>query len=446
METGSILLNSILVIASILSIIILTSKFKFNVFASLFIVSFFLALSTVPLPKVLDLLKASFGNTMGGIAFVIIFGTVIAICMEKSGAVRSIATNILNFTGKHRAKEAAALTGFIPGLTIFCDTGFIILSGIAKSFSAQSKTPMPLVAAILGISLFSVHCLIPTHPGALGAAVELNANLGLLIVFGVIIAIPGTAAAYYWAIFMAKGQNYLPAEYEHSNEEEVDLATLPSLKSSLMPIIIPLILITISTMVGAMGFKTGTLANVIHFFGNPVMALLIGALIALWIFRQKSTEAFSIVIDDAISKAGPILIITAAGGMFGAVIRETGVGGALGALLGSASISLVVPFILAALLKTAQGSSTVAALTTAGIVAPIMGSLGLDSEMGKVLAVLALGAGSTMVSHANDSYFWVVTKFSNIEVNQSLRVFTTSTFVMGIVMFACIWLTSLIVL
>lgn len=446
METSSILLNSILVIASIFSIIILTSKFKFNVFASLFIVSFFLALSTVPLPKVLDLLKSSFGNTMGGIAFVIIFGTIIAICMEKSGAVRSIATNILNFTGKHRAKEAAALTGFIPGLTIFCDTGFIILSGIAKSFSAQSKTPMPLVAAILGISLFSVHCLIPTHPGALGAAVELNANLGLLVVFGIAIAIPGTIAAYYWAIFMAKGQNYLAATDEHSHESMIDTSTLPSLRNSLLPVVIPLILISISTLFGAMGFKTGFLANIIHFLGNPVMALLIGALIALWLFRQKSQEPFSVVIDDAIAKAGPILIITAAGGMFGAVIRETGVGGALGTLLGSASISLLVPFILAALLKTAQGSSTVAALTTAGIVAPIMGNLGLDSEMGKVLAVLALGAGSTVVSHANDSYFWVVTKFSNIEVNQSLRVFTTSTLVMGVVMFACIWLTSLIVL
>lgn len=445
MDDSTILLNAFFVISSILAIIVLTSRFKFNVFASLFIVSFVLALFTIPLPKVIDLLKVSFGNTMGGIAFVIIFGTIIAICMEKSGAVRSIATNILNFTGKRRAKQATALTGFIPGLTIFCDTGFIILSGIAKNFSAQSKTSMPLMAAILGCSLYAAHCLIPTHPGALGAAVELDANIGYLVVFGIVFAIPGAIAAYFWASLMNRGQNFEPAK-EDITEASVDLSDLPSFKSSLLPILLPLVLISISTLLSALEIKSGTFAEIVHFFGNPVIALLVGAIIGLFLFKQKGKESLSELIEEAIGKAGPILIITAAGGMFGSIIRETGVGGALGELLGGASISLFVPFILAALLKTAQGSSTVAALTTAGIVTPILSQLGLDSEMGRVFAVLALGAGSAVVSHANDSYFWVVTKFSDIEVDQSLRVFTTSTFVMGIVMFGCIWVTSLFIL
>ena len=445
MDESTIMLNGIYVVVSILAIIVLTSRFKFNVFASLFCVSFGLALLTVPLPKVIDLLKISFGNTMGGIAFVIIFGTVIALCMEKSGAVRSIATHILNFTGKKRAKQATALTGFIPGLTIFCDTGFIILSGIAKNFSAQSKTSMPLMAAILGCSLYAAHCLIPTHPGALGAAVELNANIGYLVVFGTIFAIPGVIAAYFWASLMSKGQNFPPAEVTEV-PHQTRLEDLPSFKVSLLPILLPLLLISISTFFTALGLKSGVIFEVIHFFGNPVIALLVGAIIGLCLFKKKGKEALSEVIEEAISKAGPILIITAAGGMFGSVIRETGVGTALGEWLGSASISLLVPFILAALLKTAQGSSTVAALTTAGIIAPILTPLGLDSEMGKVLAVLALGAGSAVVSHANDSFFWVVTKFSDIEVDQSLRVFSTSTFVMGVVMFACIWGAGILIL
>ncbi|HEY4664857.1 MAG TPA: GntP family permease, partial [Comamonas sp.] len=151
---------------------------------------------------------------------------------------------------------------------------------------------------------------------------------------------------------------------------------------------------------------------------------------------------FTNVLEEAIVKAGPILIITAAGGMFGAVIKETGVGSALGEALGSASVGLLVPFIIAALLKTAQGSSTVAALTTAAIVNPSLASFGLDSETGRLFAVLAIGAGSIVASHANDSYFWVVTKFSNIDMQQSLRVFTTSTIVMGVVTFACIWAAS----
>ncbi|UNM96259.1 GntP family permease [Ignatzschineria rhizosphaerae] len=445
MDDSSMLLNAFFVIASILAIILLTSRWKFNVFASLFSVSFVLALLTIPMPKVIDLLKVSFGNTMGGIAFVIIFGTVIAICMEKSGAVRSIASHILNFTGKRRAKQATALTGFIPGLTIFCDTGFIILSGIAKNFSAQSKTAMPLMAAILGCSLYAAHCLIPTHPGALGAAVELDANIGYLVVFGILFAIPGAIAAYFWATLMSKGQNFEPAKEETTIVSE-DLTKLPSFKASLLPILLPLLLISISTLFSALGLKTGSVAEIIHFLGNPVIALLIGAIIGLTLFKKKGKESLSEVIEEAIGKAGPILIITASGGMFGSIIRETGVGGALGELLSGASVSLLVPFILAALLKTAQGSSTVAALTTAGIVTPILTHLGLDSEMGRVFTVLALGAGSAVVSHANDSYFWVVTKFSDIEVDQSLRVFTTSTFVMGVVMFICIWVTSLFIL
>lgn len=445
MAESTIILNAVFVIISILAIIILTSRFKFNVFASLFIVSFGLALVTIPLPKVIDLLKISFGNTMGGIAFVIIFGTVIALCMEKSGAVRSIATHILNYTGKHRAKQATALTGFIPGLTIFCDTGFIILSGIARNFSSQSKTSMPLMAAILGCSLYAAHCLIPTHPGSLGAAVELEANIGYLVVFGTLFAIPGAIAAYFWANLMSRGKNFAPAEIDKT-QDTVNLADLPSFKVSLLPIILPLLLISISTLLTALDIKIGRFADVIHFLGNPVIALLVGAVIGLFLFKKKGKEALSEVIEEAIGKAGPILIITAAGGMFGSIIRETGVGTALGELLGSASISLFVPFVLAALLKTAQGSSTVAALTTAGIIAPILAPLGLDSEMGKVLAVLALGAGSAVVSHANDSFFWVVTKFSDIEVDQSLRVFSTSTFVMGFVMFACIWFAGALIL
>ena len=151
---------------------------------------------------------------------------------------------------------------------------------------------------------------------------------------------------------------------------------------------------------------------------------------------------FSAVLEEAIIKSGPTLIITAAGGMFGAIIKETGVGGALGQALGNASIGLLVPFIIAALLKTAQGSSTVAALTSAAIIAPSLATFGLDSETGRIFAVLAIGAGSIVASHANDSYFWVVTKFSQIEMEDSLRVFTTSTIVMGMVSFACIWVAS----
>lgn len=437
---SSIAISSILVVLSIVAIIYLTAKVKFNVFGALFAVTMALAIfgTNLPYSKVIDAIKAGFGGTLGGISFIIIFGAAIAVCMERSGGALSLATHIMNMAGKKNTKAAVAWTGFIPGLTIFCDTGYIILSGIVRTISATSKLPMPLLASILGTSLFAVHCLVPTHPGALAAATTMNANLGLLVVASIVFAIPGLVAAYFWSNKMCKGMDYAPAAVEA--QEQQSTANLPSFGFSLLPVVLPLVLISISTLLTTFGMKEGV-AAVFHFLGNPVIALLVGMLCGIWLLASNGGQKgdFSAVLEEAIAKAGPILIITGAGGMFGAIIKETGVGGALGEALGGASLGLFVPFIIAALLKTAQGSSTVASITTAAIIVPSLAAFGLDSEAGRIFAVLAIGAGSLVASHANDSYFWVVTKFSNIEMEQSLRVFTTSTIVMGVVTFACIW-------
>ena len=438
---SSLAISAILVVLSIVAIIYLTAKIKFNVFGALFAVSMALAIfgTDLPMPKVIDAMKASFGGTLGNISFIIIFGAAIAVCMQRSGGALSLATHIMNMAGQKNAKAAVAWTGFIPGLTIFCDTGYIILSGIVRTISATSKLPMPLLASVLGTSLYAVHCLVPTHPGALAAASTLNANLGMLVVASIAFSIPGLIAAYIWSSIMCKGMNYAAAT-DVQDEGAQPTAHLPSFGFSLLPVVLPLVLISISTILVTFGFKDG-IATVFHFLGNPVIALLVGMLCGMWLLARHGGQKGDIskVLEEAIIKAGPILIITGAGGMFGAIIKETGVGGALGQALGNASVGLLVPFIIAALLKTAQGSSTVAAITTAAIIVPSLATFGLDSEAGRIFAVLAIGAGSIVASHANDSYFWVVTKFSNIEMEQSLRVFTTSTIVMGVVTFACIW-------
>jgi GntP family gluconate:H+ symporter len=160
------------------------------------------------------------------------------------------------------------------------------------------------------------------------------------------------------------------------------------------------------------------------------------------LLQNKSMQTLNDVFETAIEKAGPILIITAAGGMFGMIIKETGVGTFAGVALSKTGLGLLIPFGIAVILKTAQGSSTVAIITTASIVAPMLPSLGLSSEVGKLFTMLAMGAGSMMVSHANDSYFWVVTKFSDMHANITLLVFSTATIVMGITVFACVWITS----
>src|SRR5512133_39848 len=190
----NILLTSVLVLISILTIILLTSKMKLQAFIALFLVSVFLAFTALPAEKVVATLKTGFGNTMASIGFLIIFGAIIGITLDRTGATLSIAKFILSKTGEKKSAQALGITGFIAGIPIFCDSGFIITSGLARSFSARSKVAMPFMATVLATALYSVHCLIPPHPGALAAAGIMNANIGYLILAGILFAIPGAVA------------------------------------------------------------------------------------------------------------------------------------------------------------------------------------------------------------------------------------------------------------
>lgn len=442
----SILIKSALAVISIAAIIILTSKLKLKAFIALFLVSLFLAFTTLPVNIIVSTIKEGFGNTMASIGFLIILGAIIGITLDKTGGTISIAKYILSKTGEHKSATALAITGFITGLPIFCDSGFIILSGLAKSLSSKSKIAMPFMATVLATSLYSVHCLIPPHPGALAAAGLMKVNVGYLILIGIVFAIPGTLAAFFWSRRMSERKNYPPA-----NVVEIDTHltqnSLPSAFFSFLPIVVPLLLITIKSLLNLLDKEGQTLISKIFFFpGEPIFALSIGVVLAMFLIKNKTIESMNSVFGEAIEKAGPILIVTAAGGMYGMVIKATGTGEAIGKLLAGTNIGIVVPFLIAVIMKTAQGSSTVAIITTASFVVPMLSLLGLDSDWGRLLSMLSMGAGSMIVSHANDSYFWVISNFSDIDPATTLKVYSSSTIVMGIVVFACVWITSLIIL
>jgi gluconate:H+ symporter, GntP family len=442
----SILLTSLLVGISIIAIIILTSRLKLKAFIALFLVSLFLAFTTLPPDTIVSTIKTGFGNTMASIGFLVILGAIIGITLDRTGGTLSIARYILSKTGESRSAQALGITGFIAGLPIFCDSGFIILSGLSKSLSSKSKLAIPFMATVLATSLYSVHCLIPPHPGALAAAGMIKVNIGYLIIMGIIFAIPGAIAAYFWSRWMTKGKNYPPAK-EIEVDTQITSDNLPSAFLSFLPIVVPLVLIAFSSLFRLIDKGGQTLISKIFFFpGEPIIALSIGVLLALLLIKNKTVASMNSVFGEAIEKAGPILIVTAAGGMFGMVIKATGTGEAMGKLLAGTSIGILVPFLIAAVMKTAQGSSTVAIITTASFVAPMISMLGLDSEWGKLLAMLSMGAGSMVISHANDSYFWVISNFSDIEPDTTLRVFSSSTLVMGLVIFACVWITSIVIL
>lgn len=442
----NILLISAFVAISILLIIILTSKYKLDAFIALFLVAFFLASAVLPARSIVSTIQEGFGTTMGTIGFLIIFGAVIGIALDKTGGTLSIARYILSKTGERKSARAIGIIGFITGLPIFCNSGFIILSGLSKSLSSKSKIAMPFMATVLACSLYSVHCLIPPHPGVLAAAGVIKVNIGYLIITGALFAIPGTLAAYLWSKWMTRGNRYMAAgKIETDNELPEEF--LPSAFLSILPIIVPLILIALKSLMNMVD-KNGNLfiSKILYLPGEPLVALAIGALLALLLIRKKSISSMNSIFSEAIMKAGPILIVTAAGGMFGMVIKATGIGEEVGKMLAGTNLGLVVPFLIAVAMKTAQGSSTVAIITTASFVAPMLSILGLDSEWGRILSMLAMGSGSMVISHANDSYFWVVTNFSDLAPDTALRVYSSSTLIMGIVVFAFVWAFSLFVL
>jgi GntP family gluconate:H+ symporter len=441
----SAVLISLLVLFSIVLIVILTTRYKLHAFISLFIISLLLAFATLPSDTIIRTIKEGFGNTMASIGFLIILGALIGITLDRTGGTMSIANYILSKTGEKKSTVAIGITGFITGLPIFCDSGFIILSGLAKSFSFKSGIGMPFMATVLATSLYSVHCLIPPHPGALAAAGIMDVNVGYLILTGILFAVPGAVAAFFWSRKMT-ARNGSAYSFNGENRKETS-SQLPSVFMSFLPIGIPLLLITLKSLT-SLADKTGTgiLARIFFFPGEPVIALFIGAVFAILLLKDKSIREINSIISDSVLKAGPILIITAAGGMFGMVIKSTGIGEILGKLLTGTSLGLLVPFMIAVIMKTAQGSSTVAIITTASFVVPMLPALGLDTEWGKLLAMLAMGSGSMIASHANDSYFWVVTNFGEINVKDTLKVYTLSTIVMGATVFACVWIFSLFVL
>ena len=435
------------VLLSIVLIVLLSSVFRYNTFLSMLIVSILLGITILPMKEVVPTITTGFGNTMKSIGIIIILGTMIGVLLEKTGATISMANSILRLTGKDKAGLAIGMTGFTAGIPIFCDSGFIVLSGLNKSLVKSTGKPMIYMATMLAAGLYSVHCLIPPHPGALAAAGIMKTNIGNLIMIGIIIAIPTAIAGFMWARFMTR-KEFTAQSGMNANQRITEAETiLPSAFHSFIPIIIPLLLLTGRSIIMLnLGASESVFVKIVAFIGSPEIALLTGVFLALTLFKTINKKVLNELFDLAIEKAGPILALTSAGGIFGAVIKATGVGDQAGGYLAATGLGLFIPFIIAAFLKTAQGSSTVAIMTAASIVAPMLTALNLGSESGILLATLAMGAGSMIMSHANDSYFWVVTKFSELDPGATLRVYSSTTLVMGISAFLSVLIASLVLL
>ncbi|MGV3639793.1 MAG: GntP family permease, partial [Adhaeribacter sp.] len=363
-----------LLISSIVFIIWITAYKKVNAFFALLLAALGVGLlSGLPLAEIVAVLKTGFGHTMEKIGLLIILGTTLGVILEKTGATMSMANAILKMVSEKNAPVAIAITGFIIGIPIFCDSGFIILSGLNHSLVKKSHHKMPIMAAALGTSLYAVHCLVPPHPGITAAVGTAGGDLGMVMLWGLVLSVPVAVAGFLWSVW--KGGK-ITHEYIAPEEVEVAVKRLPPAVLSFLPVLLPIALIACKSVIllyaSPEQAKESLFLQIVSFAGEPVVALAIGLIFSFSLVTKTFKKELSHWLSDGVDKAGMILAIIAAGGMFGEMLQATGMGKNLGDMLGGLSLGIFFPFLIAAILKTAQGSSTVAVITAASLVTPLL--------------------------------------------------------------------------
>lgn len=400
---------------------------------------------------------SGFGGTMASIGIVIGFGCIMGIFLEKSGAAKRMALSILKLVGIKRADVVLGLTGFVVSIPVFCDSGFVILSSLAKEFSRLTKKSMVGLGGILGMGLYITHFLVPPTPGPLAVVSTfqqngMNVDLGLFIIYGLLLSIPVFVLSVF--LFRYFGNKYpqfvVPYEIDRSkytaaqlevldkidaklkagkeleNEDFAALLStekLPGAGISFTILLLPVILILANTIVSQTALKGMIVGQIITFLGNPVIALFISLCLGAFVLaRDKDNKTVVGMMGEALKDAGPIVFITAAGGALGAVVKATGAAGIMGEALVSTGIpGILVPLLIGVIMRFPQGSGTTAMITGSALVAPMLAA-GL--AVNPYLAGLAICMTAMCPSFLNDSYFHVVTSFSGMDIKTSLKTWT----------------------
>ena len=446
-------------VVAVVLMIVAISKWKVHPFLSIMAVSVLLALvAGIPLVKtgdtngIADVIGAGFSGTFSSIGIVIILGALIGSILEQTGAALKLADMVVKLVGQKNPELALELMGWVVSIPVFCDSGFVILDPIRKALVKRTGSSSVAATVALSAGLYISHVFIPPTPGPIAAANTLGIgdNLLLVIGLGVLCSIFPLAAGLVYAKFIGKkvksaDETVASDEVVKTYEELVaGYGKLPGGFNALAPIIVPVILMALGTIGKQLGV-TGFALDLLTFLGTPIISLAVGTIFAIaQLAIAKKMGEFYKITNDTLKTVGPILFVTAAGGVLGKVIASTSM---VSYITENAnflmSLGIFFPFLLAAILKTAQGSSTVAITTTAGIMAPLMGSLGLNTPALAALTVMAIGAGAMTVSHANDSYFWVVTNFGDMTPDQGYKTQTVLTLVMGIASIIGIFIVSL---
>ena len=442
----------IVFVAAVALMLLMISRWKIHPFLSIMLVALVLALlAGIPMPQVPKVIGEGFASTFTSIGIVIILGALIGAILEQTGAALTLADAVIRLVGEKRPGLALELMGWIVSIPVFCDSGFVILNPIRKALVKRTGAPSVTLTVCLACGLYIAHVFIPPTPGPIAAAQTLGIGEDLLLLMGlgVVTSVFPLTAGYLYARFIGRRIKASDDNNEQTAESyealKAGFGQLPGLAFSLAPLIVPIVLMALSS-IAAMLHWSGWAGDLCLFVGHPMIALAVGALLAVLLLAKsgKSTELFRLT-DETLRTVGPILFVTAAGSVLGRVIAASGL---MEYITEEApvlqTLGVVFPFLVAALFKSAQGSSTVAITTTAGLIAPLLPALGLESSAEISLAVLAIGAGAMTVSHANDSYFWVVTRFGGLSVKDGYRSQTLATLVMGLAAITGICLLRLI--
>lgn len=434
-------------VLSVLVLVACTMFLKIHPFFSLiFTAVAFAVVSGMDMGTMMEAFTSGMGGTVADIGLVIAIGTVTGALLERSGAAETMARSILKVTGKKHAPLGLAITGYFVSIPVFCDSAFVLLNPIAKRLSRDTKISMTTMAIALCMGLHSTHVFLPPTPGPLAVSSILNADLGQVILFGTLVSIPVMLVGYFGAKIAGKRYYYLPS----GESSDVERKNLPSPVMAFLPILTPILLILLKTFGAMLGWE-GAVASVLNVAGTPAVALFAGLIIAAVSYRRavpedKKAWGFDGILAEALRTAGQIVLIVGAGGAFSGVLRASPLQGILTDSMSGLSIGILAPFLIGFIFRTCVGSVTIAMVTAATMISPLLGVLGFDSPMGTVIAMLACAAGGMMVFHGNDDFFWITSTTAEMDSSVAYKTIPLISVFQSLVALLCVYLLSLLFL
>lgn len=440
--------------AGIALLLLLIIRFQVHAFIAMMLVSFLVALAAgLPIGDIIPTLISGMGGTLGSVAILVALGAMLGRMIEVSGGAGSMAQRFTQLLGPTRVPAALTAAALVLSIPVFFDVGFIILVPIIYGFCKAAKVdPVKFGLPVAGIML-AVHVVVPPHPGIVGGATVLQADIGWITLIGLAICVVLAVVSQYVSTFLnRKRYEMLPttaAQFEAFDAGALKLApgtlAAPGVGVVLTLILVPLLLIMLGTTGATLLPKGDPMRHVLGFIGSPIFALMVAIGLAFWLIARQqgwSKERTNEVMESALPPAATVILVTGAGGVFAKVLTATGIGAALSSSITAAHLPLILAgFVISLALRAAQGSATVAILTTCGLLAQAVTAGGYSAVQVALLTV-AIGFGGLGLSHVNDSGFWIVTRYLGLSVADGLRSWTVLTTVLGVagfLMTAALW-------